>query len=103
MGKDKYRDFVNSQEWIFSKTFEKWAPHEYILRNNIKGTDDEFVSFVQYIRDNGTPIYFGNRIHTYLELDEKYYWTMGDPIEETIVLNRCNMHDYKMIYVRYKK
>ena len=57
-------------------------------------TFDEFVWFVEFIRDYGFKCKFAGKEHTYYELDGYYYWTMGDPIEETIILNRCKVEDY---------
>jgi hypothetical protein len=55
----------------------------------------EFESFVALIRDEGvvkpwprdstTPRYH----HPYLEIDGWEYWSMGEPIPETTVINRA--------------
>lgn len=48
-----------------------------------------FVQLVDHIRANG---YLGNFYHrsiTYYDDGGLTYWTMGDPIEKTTVINRC--------------
>ena len=92
---DEIRAFVNRYHWTFSKTYAKFAPHEYYVKQNLDEEGQElFVKFVLYIREVGFPCKFGKETHIYFELDGKYYWTMGDPIEETIILNRCNVSEY---------
>ena len=54
----------------------------------------DFVWFVEYIRDNGFDCKFADKMHTYYEFENHYYWTMGEPIEDTIILNRCRVEDY---------
>jgi hypothetical protein len=41
------------------------------------------------IRESGSPATFDSRTHIYLHVDGMKYWTMGSPINETIVLNRA--------------
>jgi hypothetical protein len=80
------QDFVNNEEWTFAKTIQKW-PHEYIVRERV----DEvfFVKLVEHIRSNGYQGYFYKKQITYYEEDGLVYWTMGAPISETIIVNKC--------------
>jgi hypothetical protein len=50
---------------------------------------------VEYIRKYGDLRYFGKkrRPFTQLGIGEYTYWTMGDPIEETWILNRARVND----------
>ncbi|MCR4850953.1 MAG: hypothetical protein K5870_06805 [Lachnospiraceae bacterium] len=50
------RDFISRQKWIFAKTYVNRAPHEYVVRKNINGTDEEFMDIVDYIQNNGITI-----------------------------------------------
>ncbi len=96
--KNRIRDFISRYPWIFAKTYAEFAPHEYYVKDNLDEAGKvEFVWFVEYIRENGLNFKFGKHMHTYYELDGHYYWTMGDPIEETIILNRCNVSDYEIV------
>lgn len=94
----RIRSFVSKHPWTFAKTYAEFAPHEYYVKDKLdEEGKEEFVWFVEYIRDNGFDCKFGKQTHTYFELDGHYYWTMGEPIEETIILNRCNVCDYDII------
>lgn len=81
------RGFVASSSWTFAKTYAQTWPHEYIVREQVD--EDLFVSLVTHIRTHGyggqfyrmTIIYFGD--------DGMVYWTMGDPLQETRIVNRC--------------
>ena len=92
---NRIRDFIGRYPWTFAKTYADFAPHEYHVKDKLdEEGKDEFVWFVEFIRDYGFKCKFAGKEHTYYELDGYYYWTMGDPIEETIILNRCKVEDY---------
>jgi hypothetical protein len=48
-----------------------------------------FVQLVRHIRAFGYEGKFYHQTYTYFEADGLVYWTMGAPIEETIIVNRC--------------
>jgi len=79
-------DFVNRETWTYAKTMPEW-PHEYIVRERVD--EDLFVQLVQHIRANGYEGHFYRREMTYYDEDGLTYWTMGEPVEETIIINRC--------------
>ena len=84
------RDFVLNVEWTFAKTMPEW-PHEYIVRERV---DEElFVTLVQHIRDYGYEGKFYSKTMTYYDEDDRVYWTMGAPLDETIIVNRCKKED----------
>ena len=92
---NRIRDFVSRYTWTFAKTYADFAPHEYYVKEKLDDQGQEtFVWFVEFIRDYGFECKFAGKTHTYYELDGYYYWTMGDPVEETIILNRCKVEDY---------
>ena len=85
-----YDDFINRQTWVFAKTMAN-IPHWYIVRDRLSADDQAiFKDFVQYIRDNGICAQFWKYNFPYLEYDGFYYWTMGDPVEQTTVINRAS-------------
>ncbi len=90
---DAIKDFLYRQNWTFAKTYADKAPHEYIVRDKINGEDQEFIDAVVYIRENGIPMSFWGKQYIYLHLDGRLYRTMGDPIEDTVILNRCCVKD----------
>ena len=68
-----------------------WAPHEYIVRGKCPLTEEEFVYFVNMQREHGVKEHWGKYFHPYLYIDDYKYWTMGAPIEETIIMNRAKV------------
>ena len=80
------RDFVDTAEWTFAKTMPEW-PHEYIVRDRV----DErlFEELVCHIRTHGFEGRFYRSVLTYYAEDGLLYWTMGAPLEETTIINRC--------------
>jgi hypothetical protein len=84
------REFIESSKWTYAKTMPEW-PHEYIVRKNVDG--DLFVQLVHHIRANGTKGKFYKKDITYFDHGEHIYWTMGAPIEETTIINRCKEAD----------
>ena len=88
--------FFDKQSWIFAKTYANKAPHEYIVRNKINGSDDEFMAAVKYIQENGITMHFWGYPNRYIFVDRYQYWVMRDSEDDpTTVLNRCNVDDYK--------
>ena len=90
------KSFFESQNWTFAKTYAEKAPHEYIVRGKHNGTSKEFSEAVEYIREHGFHAWFWRSEHVYLLLDNRLYWTMGAPVEETIIINRCDISDYRI-------
>ena len=82
--------FIDSVEWTFAKTMPKW-PHEYIVRKNVD--EKSFLDVVQFIRSNGYEGYFYKRKLIYYKHKGMVYWTMGAPIKDTVIINRCKLED----------
>jgi hypothetical protein len=87
---DALREFVDSVEWTFAKTMPEW-PHEYIVPQRVR--EDLFVELVRFIRASGYEGRFYSKIITYFDDRGRTYWTMGSPVEETIIINRCLKED----------
>ena len=81
------REFVATETWVFAKTYAKTWPHEYLVRDRVD--KDVFVQLVRHIRENGYQGCFYRKPITYFDEDSMTYWTMGAPIEETTIINRC--------------
>ncbi len=86
-------EFINSVEWTFAKTYAKTAPHEYVVKDKLASEEMKrvFESFVIFIREHGYRAEFWGTTHTYLDVDGKKYWTMGEPLEETDIINRSEI------------
>jgi len=84
------RAFVDEQRWTFAKTMPEW-PHEYIVRERV----DErlFEDLVRHIRGHGREGRFYERVLIYYEEAGMVYWTMGAPLTETTIVNRCRSED----------
>lgn len=84
---DNLKEFIKACTWTFAKTMPEW-PHEYIVRDKV-GDKELFEAMVRHIRQYGFEGRFYNKILIYFAEDGLLYWTMGRPIEETIIINRC--------------
>jgi hypothetical protein len=80
------KEFIKSCNWTFAKTMPEW-PHEYIVRERVDRV--LFEALVRHIRQHGFNGRFYERFLTYFAEDGLLYWTMGAPIEETTIINRC--------------
>ena len=87
---DTLQRFVSLSRWTFARTMPDW-PHEYLVRQNV----DEalFVRLVEHIRTQGYVGRFYGRSITYFDSDGLTYWTMGAPIVQTTIVNRCRKED----------
>src|SRR5512147_3247037 len=83
------RSLVEQSTWTFARTMPRY-PHEYTLRRHAK---DEllFERVVLHIRRHGYTKLFGETRYTYLDLDGWQYWTMGAPLQDTILINRARI------------
>ena len=87
---DDLRSFVNDERWTYAKTMPEW-PHEYLVRGRVD--PGLFERTVTHIRTNGYEGRFYQRTITYYEEAGLVYWTMGEPLEETVIINRCRKED----------
>lgn len=88
MNIDRFRQFVNNTQWVFAKSMPS-MPHYYTL---LKDNDPRlFREAVIFIRNNGHIRKFQGRTYTYFDIDGYTYWTMGSPIEQTILINRATL------------
>ena len=80
------RRFVDVEIWTYAKTMPEW-PHEYLVRARVDGALFELL--VRHIRAHGIEGRFYQKPITYYEEAGLVYWTMGAPLAETIIINRC--------------
>ena len=83
----RLQDFIASCTWTFAKTYADTWPHEYIVREKVD--EVSFVDLVSHIRAHGYEDNFYDKTITYFDHDGMVYWTMGSPIEKTVIINRC--------------
>ena len=88
--KDKeIQQFIGDHEWVFAKTMPQ-IPHWYTLRSKAQ-PDEGFSAFVREIELRGVQRQFGQRSFTYLDFEHWTYWTMGEPVENTTLINRAQL------------
>ena len=83
---DRLSEFIHTVTWTYARTMPEW-PHEYIVKKNVDA--GLFVEVVRHIREYGYQGWFYQEQITYFDQDGLVYWTMGAPIEETTIINRC--------------
>jgi hypothetical protein len=76
---------LESHEWIFAKTMPE-NPHWYTLRKS--WDDNEFVEVVKVIREYGYDAWYKGRKYRQFDANGMFYWTMGDTLDRTILINR---------------
>lgn len=93
-----FRNFVNRFKWTFAETYADKAPHEYMVLEKV-GLEHkaEFISAAQFIRDAGFKAFYYKRQGFYYILDDNYYWTMDENVEDTDLINRARLTDYELI------
>ena len=92
------RAFVNNLDWAFAKTYASICPHEYIVKNKLdQGCQETFEEIVNFIREAGFEACYKGHPGKYYILDGHYYWTMGEPIGQTTIINRAKLIDYSLV------
>lgn len=91
---DEFRNFIGIRQWRYAKTMPQW-PHEYTVRRYEDPEKDQalFEEAVGFIRTHGESREFEptGKSAVYFDIDGRQYWTMGAPIEETIIINRARL------------
>lgn len=89
----EFKEFIDRQKWTFAITYAQKAPHEYIVKGKLNGTDEEFDDAVKYIYDNGIPMSYFGWENKYFYMDGRLYWAL-DPAESPIIINREDVNEY---------
>jgi len=79
-------DWMGRVPWHEAVTSRSANPHSYCLRREQDRL--EFQRVVLTIRERGYRRSFGGRQYTEKTIGEFYVWTMGAPLECTILVNR---------------
>lgn len=82
---EKLKLFIETQNWIFAKTYAHTYPHEYIVQEKID--NQLFLELAEFIDKNGYEEYFYNKKQIYLDYDGFTYWHMEN------IINRCVVED----------
>lgn len=81
-----FRAMVTAHEWQFAKTMPK-TPHWYTLRRKW-ASDADFVRFASLTREFGYDDPYRGKMFRAINVDGFKYWTMGAPLDKTILVNR---------------
>jgi hypothetical protein len=81
-----FRSFTGQRKWQRGKADPS---HEYTIRSWVPEGESDFERAVEIIRELGQSASFWSKTYVYLQLEGMKYWTMGDSISETTVLNRA--------------
>jgi hypothetical protein len=65
-------------------------PHQYCLRKSWKG-NTSFVQVAETIREYGYVEWFWKKPYMMLNVGEFKYWTMGWPLDVTVLINRTKI------------
>jgi hypothetical protein len=87
MTKEEIKKYIDSVKWQIAKTMPE-IPHEYTIADWNSDKKESFYNFVKYIRKYGKDEIFYNKKYRYLVIDNYKYWTMGEPLKETTLINR---------------
>jgi hypothetical protein len=79
-------EYIERVRWREART---GAPHAYTIRS-WEADEPSFERAVRLIRRHGYDADFEGRTYTYLDVEDFTYWSMGAPLEETVVINRCS-------------
>ena len=106
---NEFRKYINRFNWITARTFENFSPHQYIRNfpcwkmkedgkcngfcQSCKEQRAEFEKWVLFIRKYGERQKMLRTVYTVFCVDDKQYWTMGDPMNTTWILNRALIDD----------
>jgi hypothetical protein len=84
---DFCREFIEKRRWQFART-QPWNPHQYTIKLWLPEEMDDFYRFATLIATQGFTAPWGKRSWPYLDIDEHTYYTFGDPLNTTSVINR---------------
>lgn len=81
--------FIEQNKWTFAKSMSD-IPHWYVVRQKCT-SQKQFEELVMYIRENGYEEKFYGKTYIYCNIGEYKYWTMGNPLEITKIINRAKL------------
>lgn len=105
----EFRKYIATHTWKASKTMNNFCPHEYIINypcwkkkedgrcsgfcTSCKKEREAFEHWALFIRKYGERQKMLKTVYTVFCVDKHQYWTMGDPMNTTWVLNRGLIDD----------
>ena len=87
MKEEEITAYISKVYWRTSKD----VSHQYTLASWNPELSDVFKKFVIHIRQHGYIDKFMGLEYTYFNVGDYQYWSMGAPLEETILINRAKI------------
>jgi len=87
MKEEEITAYIAKVHWRTSKD----GSHQYTLASWNNELTDVFKKFVTHIRQHGYIDKFIGVEYTYFNVGDYQYWSMGAPLEETILINRAKI------------
>lgn len=87
MTEEDFDKFCERVEWHWAKTYAHKFPHWYCVRSEVG--DKEFEEAVKFIREHKVVRLFFRTPYGYYDRGKFTYWTMGNPLEQTRIINRA--------------
>ena len=84
---EEFERFIKAHDWTFAKSMPQ-IPHAYVVREKCRD-DEEFCEAVMFIRQHGKPRKFFRKTFIYFDHGAYTYWTMGNPLDITKIINRA--------------
>lgn len=84
-----FEKYIGKVRWKEAKSYSGTTPHTYTIKEWDKDPA-RFEKAVTLIRMFGRPENFYRKTYIYFYYGQYKYWTMGSPIDETIVINRAS-------------
>ncbi|SEP80904.1 hypothetical protein SAMN04487977_101490 [Treponema bryantii] len=107
----EFKAYIARNYWKSSSTMKDFCPHQYIINypcwkkkedgkcsgfcDSCKKNRAEFERWAMFIRKYGERQKMLKTVYTVLCVDDMQYWTMGDPMNTTWVMNRGLIDDPK--------
>lgn len=89
---ERCRDYIRNVYWHFARTAARHNPHWYTMRRWNPEREPDFVWFAEFIRRVGYEETYNKKPYVVLSVDSRIFWTMGNPIYETTLIN-CKYAD----------
>ncbi len=89
MTNERVVELLAQQEFTFAKTMAN-IPHSYTVRKNWK-SDKDFVDVVLHMREHGIVEFFFKKPYVYFYANGYKYWTMGNDMTITRIINRAKV------------
>ena len=84
---ERVKELLRKNKFVFAKTMSA-TPHYYTMKFDWASLK-EFNEVVMFIRKYGYTEKFGSKTYMYLDVDGYKYWTMGNTLEITKLINKA--------------